>query len=201
MDYSPQDSSVHGIFQAILEWVAICFLRGSSQSRNWTRVSCVSCIGRWILYHWVTRETLLVVVFVTQSCPTLWDPTDCSPPGSSAHGILQERILEWVAMPFSRGSSQPRGWTWDSSIAGIFFTIWSIGKSSSSTKHWFSFFYYANCLSFYNTNILLIKYLWKKFSHIEVWGSHSDLYLIWLEFYANYNSLSYGLETGTVCLL
>jgi len=42
---------------------------------------------------------------------TLYDPTDCSPPGSSVHGILQERILEWVAIPFSRGSSQPRDGT------------------------------------------------------------------------------------------
>ena len=42
-----------------------------------------------------------------QSCLTLCDPMDCSPPGSSVHGILQARILEWVAMHFSRGSSQP----------------------------------------------------------------------------------------------
>ena len=40
-----------------------------------------------------------------QSCPTLCDPTDCSPPGSSVHGLLQARILEWVAIPFSRGFS------------------------------------------------------------------------------------------------
>ena len=43
-----------------------------------------------------------------QSCPALCDPVDCSPPGSSVHGILQARILEWVALPSSRGSSQPR---------------------------------------------------------------------------------------------
>ena len=42
-----------------------------------------------------------------QSCPTLCDPTDCSPPGSSVHGVLQTRILEWAAMCFSRGSSRP----------------------------------------------------------------------------------------------
>ena len=42
-----------------------------------------------------------------QSCPTLGNPMDCSPPGSSVYGILQARILEWVAMPFSRGSSPP----------------------------------------------------------------------------------------------
>ena len=45
---------------------------------------------------------------LTQSYPTLCNPMDCSPPGSSVHGILQARILEWVAMPSSRGSSQPR---------------------------------------------------------------------------------------------
>ena len=54
MDYSLRDSFVHGIFQArILEWVAISSSRGSSQPRDRT---CVSCIGRWILYHWVTWE-------------------------------------------------------------------------------------------------------------------------------------------------
>ena len=46
-----------------------------------------------------------------QLCPILCDPTGCCPPGSSVHGILQARILEWVAMPSSRGSSQPRDWT------------------------------------------------------------------------------------------
>ena len=47
-----------------------------------------------------------VCVLVTQSCPTLCDPMDCSLPGSSVHGILQARILEWVATPFSRESSR-----------------------------------------------------------------------------------------------
>ena len=50
----------------------------------------------------------VVKALVTQSCPTLCDPIDYSPPGSSAHGFLQARILELVAIPFSRGSSQPR---------------------------------------------------------------------------------------------
>ena len=48
---------------------------------------------------------------VTQSCPTLCNPTDCSLSGSSVYGILQARILEWVPMPFSRGSALPRDWT------------------------------------------------------------------------------------------
>ena len=55
--------------------------------------------------------------------PTLYDPMDCSLPGSSVHGICQRRILEWVAIPFSRGSSQPRDPSWVSCIAGRLFTI------------------------------------------------------------------------------
>ena len=54
---------------------------------------------------------LILKVLVTQSCLTLCDPMDYSPPGSSVHGILQARILEWVAMPSSRGSSQLRDQT------------------------------------------------------------------------------------------
>ena len=56
---------------------------------------------------------------------TLCDPTDCGLPGSSVHGILEARILEWVAIPFSRGSSWPRDRTWVSHIAGRFFTVWA----------------------------------------------------------------------------
>ena len=62
-------------------------------------------------------------VLVAQSCPTLCDPTDCSLPGSSVHGILQTRILEWVAIPFSRGSSQLSDRTQVSHITGRFFTV------------------------------------------------------------------------------
>ena len=57
--------------------------------------------------------------------PTLRDSMGCSPPGSSVHGILQLRILEWVAMPSSWGFSQPRGQTQVSRVAGGFFTIWA----------------------------------------------------------------------------
>ena len=62
----------------------------------------------------------------TQSCPTFATPwTDCSMPGSSVHGILHARILEWVAVPFCRGSSQPRGQTQIPCFAGGFFTVWA----------------------------------------------------------------------------
>ena len=65
------------------------------------------------------------VCLVPQLCSTLYDIIDCSPPGSSVHGLLQARILEWVAIPFSRGSSWPKDQTQVSCIAGGFFTVWA----------------------------------------------------------------------------
>ena len=67
----------------------------------------------------------------TQSCLTLRDPVDHSPLGSSVHGILQDRILEWVAIPFSKRSSQPRDQSWVSCIAGRFLTIWDTGDPAT----------------------------------------------------------------------
>ena len=61
---------------------------------------------------------------VAQLCPTLCDPMDCSPLGSSVHGILQARTLEWVALPFSRDSCWPRYWTGASCVADGFYTDW-----------------------------------------------------------------------------
>ena len=60
-----------------------------------------------------------------QSCLTLCDPTDCSPPCSSVHGLLQARILEWAAIPFSSRSFPFRDQTWLSCTAGRFFTVWA----------------------------------------------------------------------------
>ena len=68
--------------------------------------------------------TLLKWSEVAQSCPTLCDPMDGSLPGSSVHGIFQARVLKWVAISFSRGSSWPRDWTLDSHIVGRCFTLW-----------------------------------------------------------------------------
>ena len=70
-------------------------------------------------------SVVVVVVVVTQLCPTLCDPMGCKLPGSSVHGILQARILERIAIPFSRGSSGPRDFTRVSCIAGRFFTVWA----------------------------------------------------------------------------
>ena len=98
MDYSPPGSSVRGILQArVLEWVAISFSRGSSHPRDRTHISCLlnRQAGSLPLVQPAAAKSL-------QSCPTLWDPVGCSPPGSSVHGILQARVLEWVAMPSSQ---------------------------------------------------------------------------------------------------
>ena len=74
------------------------------------------------------KGTLCVCVCVCVSCSVVsdsCDPMDYSLPGSSVRGILQARILEWVAFPFSKGSSQPSDWTQVFHFAGRFFTIWA----------------------------------------------------------------------------
>ena len=65
---------------------------------------------------------------VTKLYPNIFNTTDSSPPGSSVHGILQARILEWVAIPFSRGSSQPRNQIYISCLASRFFITEPLGK-------------------------------------------------------------------------
>ena len=83
--------------------------------------------------HTHTRiHTYVCVCSVAQPCPALW-PVDCCPSGSSIRGILQVRILQWVAISFSRGSSQPRDQTQISCIAGGFFTIWTAREVHTHT--------------------------------------------------------------------
>ena len=124
MDCSLPGSSVYGISQPrMLEKGVISFSRWSSLPRNWT---CVSCIAGGFFTVWATREALMLVYSeVAQSCPTLSDPMDCSPPGSSVHGIFQARILEWVTISFSRRPSQPRDRTQVPRIAGRCFIVWA----------------------------------------------------------------------------
>ena len=147
MDYSSPGSYVHGILQArILEWVAISFSRRSSPPRDWTQVSYVApaltggfftTSATWEVLSpdrmWSLKISFDVFFLkevkkeseVVQSCPALCDPMDCSLTGFSIREIFQARILEWVAISFSRGSSQPRDWTLVSHTAGRLFTIWA----------------------------------------------------------------------------
>ena len=79
---------------------------------------------------------LYACVLVTRSCPTLCDPMDCSPPSSFVHGIFQARILEWLAISFSGGSSQPKDQTGISCVEGRFFTIWATRTAYSHFTNW-----------------------------------------------------------------
>ena len=129
MDCSPPGPSVHGVSQArILEWVAISFSRGIflTQGLNPDLLLC-----RQILYHLSHQgspehawENPILVQFssITQSCPTLCNPMDYSSPGSSVYGISQARILEWVAISFSRGLLYPGIEPPSPALAGGFFT-------------------------------------------------------------------------------
>ena len=117
------DSYVHRISQErILEWLAIFFGRNQI---------CFSCIGRWSLYQWASREAQHIVYILAkllQSSPTLLDPMDCILPGSSVHGIPEAKILEWVVVPSSRESSTFRNWISISYITGRFFPTVPPGK-------------------------------------------------------------------------
>ena len=119
------DYTVHGrILQArILEWVASPFSRGSSQPGIKPRSPALQANS-------LPAEPQSQSE-VTQSCPTLGDPVDCSPPSSSVHGVLQARVLEWVAISFSRGSSRPRDRTQVSCIAGRRFNLWATRETLS----------------------------------------------------------------------
>ena len=92
-------------------------------------------------YHWATRkgprciyqsENNSVHSKLLQSCLTLCGHMICSPSGSSVHGIFQARILEWVAMSFSRGFSGPKDRTWVSHTAGRLFTNWTTRKAQNN---------------------------------------------------------------------
>ena len=104
--------------------------RATGESRQKSRVKAdsehLSLVVSLRYIHGLKKK---VEVLVTQSYWTLYDPMDCSPLVFSVHGILQAKILEWVAISFFRGSFQPRDQTNVSCIAGRFFTVWATRKT------------------------------------------------------------------------
>ena len=109
MDCSPPGSSVHGISQArTLEWVAISSSRGSSRTRDRT---CVSPVSPALAGTFVAAAA---AVKLLQSCPTLCEPIDSSPPGSPVPGILQARTPEWL--PFPSPVHESEKWKWSRSV-------------------------------------------------------------------------------------
>ena len=175
MDCSPSGSSVHGMFQALNAGVGChALLQGIFLTQGWNPGFLpLLCWQRGSLplvppgkptYKYIkdTWPSILDSVRAQslQQCLTLCNPMDCSPPGSSVHGILQGGTLEGVAIAFSGGSSQPRDQTHISRvscIAGGFFTTESLGKPlsqmvictlkrfvTSSVHRSFSFQYFKN---------------------------------------------------------
>ena len=154
----------------------ICFLQSSS------------CLDLSISYSFGWN----ICVLVTQSCPTLYNPMDYSLSGSSVHGILQARTLEWVAILFSRGPSQPRGRTWVLCIAGRLFTIWDTRNTGHLCFHKLpplahSRFFMLVCVSWLSTQIIWMKlpgmsYLLNSswmcacYAPVTVLGTHNTLY-------------------------
>ena len=101
--------------------------------KSWRKTRAEFLCANWWWHQFVAWDykwkwKVKVKVKAAQSCLTLCDPMDCI-----VHGILQARTLEWVAFPFSRGFSQPRDRTQDSSIAGGFFTSWATREAQ---EHW-----------------------------------------------------------------
>ena len=163
------------------------------------RVSPV--LGSWLLLScWSSREMMSQCLWqplahlclkwkeseseVAQSCPTLCDPVDCSPPSSSIHGILQARILEWVAISFSRGSSRPRNRTQVSRIAGRHFILWATkevlkmrpllpkvrpsGVGLPKTPGSYDFCWETSDVSSWASFLNLMRLLWESNENIDV---------------------------------
>ena len=114
-------SAIH-IHISPLSWISFPI---KVTTESWVGLLALHSRFSFVIYFIYNINRVEVKVLVTQPCPTLWDPIDRSPPDSSVHVILQARILEWVAISFSRLSSQPSDWTWVSHIAGRFFTVWT----------------------------------------------------------------------------
>ena len=102
---------------------------GSIKDRNGMNLKEAEDKKRWQEYTEGEGE-------VAQSCPTLCDPVDCSLPGFSIHGIFQARILEWVTISFSRGSSRPRDQTRVSCIGGRHFNLWATREAQNTQKNY-----------------------------------------------------------------
>ena len=130
--------------QSVLEWGAIAFSLLPMLSRNpgllnyyvslTTHIQSqelLSILQNTFLVHIDLSIKIQIQSEGVQSCPTFCDPMDRSLPGSSVHGIFQAKVLEWIAISFSRGSSRLRDRTQVSCIAGRRFTLWATREALS----------------------------------------------------------------------
>ena len=145
--------------------------RGSPPPRDGTGVSYLSCIGRQVLYHWPPGKPLMphtatATAKLLQSCPTLCDPIDSSPPGSPVPGILQARILKWVAISFSNA------WKWKVKVkslsrARLLATPWT-GSYQSPPSMGFSRQEYWSGVPSPSPSCLIVRP--KKYNPPQKWG-------------------------------
>ena len=129
------------VLAIVIQLCSLYYIRNSYISYNW-KFSPFSVFIHLILpthlpHHWWT-QIFSCVFSVTRTCSAVSDPMDCSLPGSSAHGISQVRILEWVAISFSGRSSQLRNWTHFSCLVDGYFHHWVTREAPLSL--WVSFF-------------------------------------------------------------
>ena len=127
---------------------------------------------KWWWWWWFSCQV------VSNSC----DPMDYSPPGTSVHEILQVRILKWVAISFSGGSSQPRNWTWVSCIAGRFSTDWAMKEARDK---WYNIKKYDFSPRIIPQIIFwLVLFSWNKFLTIKkyaLWSFIKITYILKIE--------------------
>ena len=107
------------IYLFIYLFVDVSLMQNVSVNKNKDLLAC------FFRNPWCLKQNLVHSSEVTRLCPTFFDPVDCSLPGSSVHEILQARILKWVAISFSRGSSRPRDRTRVSCIGVRRFNLWA----------------------------------------------------------------------------
>ena len=113
--------SLYNYYLFLLRWyITYWFVNVEPSCVTGIKLSWSYCV-LLLMYYWIQPVNILLRIFpymfirdcylVTRSCPTLCDPMDYSPPGSPVHRVLQGRILEWVTISFSTGSSHTRDWT------------------------------------------------------------------------------------------
>ena len=125
--------------------------------------------GEFLKNHWSPFLSCCCCCLVAKSCPTLCDPVDHSPPGSSIHGILQARILEWVAISFSRASSQPRDQTHVSCLSVCVCMCVNI----SVCVYTYKCKLYVYCTCMYICMLCFFRYYVKNFKYILKWEQWS----------------------------
>ena len=151
--------------------------KGSSKPRDETHISNVSCIGRACSLPLAPPGKSLLnssIVLLPQSCLNLCDPIDCSPPGSSVHGILQARILEWIAILFFRGSSWPRDRTQISLTVGRRFTIWA----TREVQGWLGLWWGGTSIpwSTHFTKVFLLVFrIWSHHEGIQCFSRYEEM--------------------------